>query len=81
MAPFWYIDRVLTLLLDSDTALGDNVNTAQAADISLKKIDCYSDNGIVKTMMSGLCTDTGRGGTRDSLALEMSKLGQMINLL
>ena len=36
---FWYVDRVLTFILDSNASIGDNVNTAQDADVSLKKID------------------------------------------
>ena len=39
MVSFWCIDRVLTFLLDSDEVVWDNINTAGAADVSLKKVD------------------------------------------
>jgi len=80
MISFWYLDRVLTFLLDSDAAIGDNANTADAANVSLKKLDRSIDGSIVKVKMTGLCTDAGGGGTRDGLATEMNKLERTINL-
>ena len=37
MISFWRIDRVLAFLVDFDDAIGENINTADAANISLKK--------------------------------------------
>ena len=77
---FWYLNRVLAFLLDLDAAIGDNVNTADTMSISLTKVDCFINSSITKIKMNGLCTDAGRGGTKDSLATEMNKLGRTIDL-
>ena len=84
MISFLHIDKALTFQLDSDADIGDNVNIAQAAGVSLNKNIVAVKMalvGIGKTRISGLCTDAGRGGTRDGLALEMSKLCRKIDLL
>ena len=54
-------------LLESDTAAGNNIETADAIDTSLTKFDSSIDD-VLKEIMSGLCTDAGKGGTREGLA-------------
>ena len=50
----------MTTLLNSDAAVGDDVNTAEAADVALKKIDSLSDEGEpTKEVACGLPTDSG----------------------
>ena len=71
---------VLTFLLDSDTTIGNNVSTTNTANVSLKKVDRFIDGSIVKVKMNGTCTDAGRGGTRDGLALDVFKLGRTMDL-
>ena len=78
MVSFWYIDRVITFLLDSDTAEGSNVLTADAIDATLKKLD--SNNGSLKVLINGLCTDTRGGGTCEGLTAELDKLSRTISL-
>ena len=58
---FWYLDRVLTFLLDLDACVRDNKNTAEAADVSLKKLDRYNGDSIIKVMLNVLCVDASRG--------------------
>ena len=79
MVSFWYIDQVITFLLDSDAAEGSNVLTADAIDTTLKKLD--SNNGLLKVLINDLCTDAGGGGTREGLAVELDKLSRTISLL
>ena len=45
---FWFTNRVCTILLDSDAAIGDNVNTALEIDCSLNKLDEFAEDGIEK---------------------------------
>ena len=60
MIAFWFLDRVITLLLDSDAAVGDIVNTAESTDVALKKIGPLSDEGQpTKEVACGLSTDSG----------------------
>jgi len=47
----------------------------------MKKIDIIAEDGtIVKEIVHGLGTDAGGGGTREGLALELSKLGRTCSL-
>ena len=67
----------MTLLLDSDAAIGDNINTAEAADKSLTKTDPLSGDGHpIKEVEYGLSTDSGGGGTKEGLVKEMNTLGR-----
>lgn len=55
-------------------AVGDNSNIAISADKKLEKIDSITKDGSLrKEIMHGVCTDAGGGGTREELAVEMSK--------
>ena len=75
MISFWFNNRVITFLLDSDAAVGTNISTAEAIDSSLRKIDKIdSSRNISKVIISGLCTDARGDGTREGLALELHKL-------
>ena len=78
MVSFWYIDQVITFLLDSDAAEGSNVLTADAIDATLKKLD--SINGSLKVLINGLCSDTGDRGTCKGLTVELDKLSRTISL-
>ena len=74
---FQCIDRVITLSLDSDAVVGDNINTAEAADKSLRKTGPLSGNrDLIKEVACGLSTDSGGGSTKEGLVKEMSTLGQ-----
>ena len=66
-------------LLDSDTAAGTNIETAEAIDDSLTKNES-SINEFSKEIMSGLCVDTGGSGTRDGLSNETTKRGRAFSL-
>ena len=81
MTSFWYVNRVMTFLLDSDAAIGDNISAADASNHSLQKNDYLDSNGnIAKVAANGICADAGGGGTREGLALEMSKLERTASL-
>ena len=74
MVSFWHINQVLEFLLDSDTAARDNIIIIQATSMLLK-IDCCILNSPLKALISSLCADAGRCSSRDSLAIEIAKLG------
>ena len=77
MISFWYQDRVLTFLLDSDAAISTNTSTAAVIDPSLHKVDILEENSAVaKVTMDGLCTDAGEGGTREGLTCELASIGR-----
>ena len=75
MIRFLYNDRVLTILLDSNIILRDNLSTTEVANNSLNKIDSIdiNDNMIIR-VISGLYTNTKSSRIRDSLAVESNKL-------
>ena len=77
---FWFTNRACAILLDSDAATGDNVNTALGIDCSLNELDELVEDGAEKVVMSGLSADAGSGGTREGLALQMSKLNRYCNV-
>ena len=77
---FWYLDQVLAFLLDLDVAIGDNLNTADAMDLSLSKVNHFINSSIVKIKMNGLHTNVDREETKDSLVTKMNKLRRTIDL-
>ena len=66
---FQHIDRVITLLLDSDTIVGNNSNTNNATNISLQKMNkILEDSNLVKQVIHRLSTNSRRGRTIEGLA-------------
>ena len=63
-------EKVVTFELYSDTCMGSNRKTAEAIDISMRKLDSY-DESIPKRIMHSVSTDAGGGGTGDGLACEL----------
>ena len=69
MFAFWFESRARPILLDSDSAIGDNVGAAKGADASLKTLDEKDEHGnVFKKVVHGLSTDAGSRGTREVLA-------------
>ena len=55
MVSWWHRDRVIAILIDSNTTVGENCSTAAANDNSIMKIDCADDNGkVIKEAVHGL---------------------------
>ena len=66
MISFWFCDRVIAFLLDSDAAKGTNSSTADDVDHSLHKVDTIdADSDASKVNITGLCADAGGRGTRE----------------
>ena len=64
---FQFTNRVCTILLESDTAIGDNANIALRIDCSLNKLDELAENDTEKVMISRLSADSSGRETQKGL--------------
>ena len=70
---FWFLDRVITFLLDSNVSEGSNIATADGADNSLRKLNFIEERNDFKTVVHSLFTDARGGETHEGLATKMPK--------
>ena len=67
MVTFQFTNRVCAIQLDSDAAIGNNLNIVLRIDCSLNKLDELTENGVEKVTISRLSTDTSGRGTQEGL--------------
>ena len=72
---FWYINRIIILLLNSDTVVGNNSNNANATNYASKKVNRFSENrDLVKVVIYQLLTNSREEGMKEGLTQEIDAL-------